>query len=59
MLNHWPKPNFVYFESIIRLQYKYLYLKDIQDMAHGENDDSFDRPTFRARENSLVSFTVK
>ena len=27
-------------------------------MAHGENDDSFDRPTFMAREDSLVLFTV-
>ena len=29
-------------------------------MAHGENDDSFDQPTFMACENSLVLFyTVK
>ncbi len=28
-------------------------------MAHSENDDSFDRPTFMVRENSLVLFTVK
>ena len=34
-------------------------LKDIQETAHGENDDSFDRSTFMARENSLVLFTVK
>ena len=59
MLNHWPKPNFAYFGSIILLHLKYLHLKEFRDMAHGENDDSFDRPTFMARENSLVLFTVK
>ena len=36
-----------------------LHLKEFRDMAHGENDDSFDRPTFMARENSLVLFTFE